>query len=75
VAVPAQRANPKLAAQTARRIEDDIIAAHWPVGQVLGSEAQLMERYDVSRAVLREAIRPSKSCAAACGKSKASRRI
>lgn len=57
MAVTAQRANPKLAAQTARRIEDDIIAAHWPVGQVLGSEAQLMERYDVSRAVLREAIR------------------
>lgn len=49
--------NPKLAAQTAHRIEDDIIAAQWPVGLVFGSEAQLMQRYGVSRAVLREAIR------------------
>jgi DNA-binding FadR family transcriptional regulator len=47
----------KLAAQTARRIEDDIVAAGWPVGEVIGSEADLMERYDISRAVLREAVR------------------
>ncbi len=47
----------KLAAQTARRIEDGIIAAGWPVGDVFGSEAELIRRYNVSRAVLREAIR------------------
>ena len=29
----------------------------WPVGQVLGSEAELLERYEVSRAVFREAVR------------------
>jgi DNA-binding FadR family transcriptional regulator len=47
----------KLAAQTARRIEDGIIAAGWPIDQVFGSESDLMHRYGVSRAVLREAIR------------------
>jgi DNA-binding FadR family transcriptional regulator len=47
----------KLAAQVAARIEADILAAGWPVGQVLGSEAELRERYGVSRAVFREAIR------------------
>ena len=47
----------KLAAQIASRIEADILAAGWPVGRVLGSESDLRERYGVSRAVLREAIR------------------
>jgi DNA-binding FadR family transcriptional regulator len=47
----------KLAAQIAAHIEADILAAGWPVGQVLGSETELRERYGVSRAVLREAIR------------------
>jgi len=47
----------KLAAYTARRIEDDIIAAGWPVGEVIGSEQELREKYGVSRAVLREAVR------------------
>src|SRR5438128_10233608 len=47
----------KLAAQVARRIENDIIDAGWPVGAVLGSESELLERYGVSRAVLREAVR------------------
>lgn len=47
----------KLAAQVAARIEGDILASGWPVGQVLGSEAELQERYGVSRAVFREAIR------------------
>ena len=43
--------------QLARRIEDEIVAAGWPVGERLGSEPELMERYGVSRSVLREAIR------------------
>jgi len=47
----------KLATQVARRIEDDIISAGWPVGAVLGSEQALVERYGVSRAVFREAVR------------------
>jgi DNA-binding FadR family transcriptional regulator len=47
----------KLAAQVADRIEADILAAGWPVGRVLGSESDLRERYGVSRAVFREAIR------------------
>jgi len=48
---------PKLAAQVARRIESDIIAAGWPVGELFGSETDLRARYGVSRAVLREAVR------------------
>lgn len=42
---------------TAGRIVDDVIALGWPVGAVLGSEAELLERYGVSRAVFREAVR------------------
>jgi len=41
----------------AERIEDEIIAAGWPVGTVLASEVELVERYGVSRAVFREAMR------------------
>jgi DNA-binding FadR family transcriptional regulator len=47
----------KRAAQIARLIEDDIVAAGWPIGTVLGSEAELIQRYAVSRAVFREAVR------------------
>ncbi|MBI5087964.1 MAG: FadR family transcriptional regulator [Actinobacteria bacterium] len=43
--------------QLAERIEEEIIGRGWPVGEVLGSEAELIERYGVSRAVFREAIR------------------
>jgi DNA-binding FadR family transcriptional regulator len=42
---------------TARLIFHDVTARGWPVGELLGSEAQLIERYGVSRAVLREAVR------------------
>jgi DNA-binding FadR family transcriptional regulator len=41
----------------ADRIIEDVIALGWPVGQVLGAEAELLERYVVSRAVFREAVR------------------
>jgi DNA-binding FadR family transcriptional regulator len=47
----------KRAELTARRILAEVTAAGWPVGTLLGSEAELIERYDVSRAVLREAVR------------------
>lgn len=47
----------RLAARVARRIEAEIVAAGWPVGELLGSEVQLQERYGVGRSVLREAVR------------------
>ena len=47
----------KLAAQVARRLEDEIIDRGWPVGEVLGSESELQGRFGVSRSVLREAVR------------------
>lgn len=47
----------KLAARVARQIEQDIVGSGWQVGTMLGSETELRERYQVSRAVLREAIR------------------
>lgn len=47
----------KLAARVARQIEADIARAGWPVGTVFGAETELRERYGVSRAVFREAIR------------------
>jgi len=46
-----------LATVIARRIVGDVIERGWPVGEVIGSESDLLERYGVSRAVLREAIR------------------
>lgn len=48
---------PTLAAVIARRLEDEIVSTGWPVGQVMGSETELLERFGVSRAVLREAVR------------------
>ncbi|TDC91579.1 FCD domain-containing protein [Actinomadura sp. 7K507] len=47
----------KLSELIAARIQDTIAAGGWPVGTLLGSEADLLERYDISRAVLREAVR------------------
>jgi DNA-binding FadR family transcriptional regulator len=47
----------KRASQIARRIEADVIRRGWPVGQSLGSEHALQQRYRVSRSVLREAVR------------------
>lgn len=54
---PEYAATGKLAARVARQIEQDVRRTGWPVGKVLGSETELRERYQVSRAVLREAIR------------------
>ncbi|HTW19378.1 MAG TPA: FCD domain-containing protein [Mycobacteriales bacterium] len=47
----------KLGEILAQHIEDEIISGDWPVGTVVGSEAELMARYGVSRAVFREAMR------------------
>jgi DNA-binding FadR family transcriptional regulator len=47
----------KLGETLAEKIENEIIAAGWQVGEVIGSEGELRNRYGVSRAVFREAIR------------------
>lgn len=47
----------KRASTLAATIESAIVSKGWPVGEILGSEAELIERYGVSRSVLREAIR------------------
>lgn len=47
----------KLAEIVASKIEQDVVDRGWPTGEVIGSEPDLLERYDVSRGVLREAIR------------------
>jgi len=52
-----QPPNQKLAAGIADDIEHYIIKRGWPVGEVIFSEAELMERYDASRAIIREAAR------------------
>ncbi|MCZ7528803.1 MAG: FCD domain-containing protein [Acidimicrobiia bacterium] len=61
---PSRRRLAQAVARSDKRAEDiaaqlfrQVTEAGWPVGQFLGSEAELMERYDVSRAVLREAVR------------------
>lgn len=47
----------KLAELLAATIGDDIAASGWQLGSVFGTETALLERYRVSRAVLREAVR------------------
>jgi len=47
----------KRAEAVASEIFGEIASSGWPVGQLLGSEPELVERYGVSRAVFREAVR------------------
>jgi DNA-binding FadR family transcriptional regulator len=47
----------KLASTIARHIEADIVRRGWTIGESLGSEHALQQRYGVSRSVLREAVR------------------
>ncbi|WP_026197774.1 FadR/GntR family transcriptional regulator [Sciscionella marina] len=49
--------NQRLAEKVAEQIEKDIISGGWVTGSVLGSASELIERYSVSRAVFREAVR------------------
>jgi DNA-binding FadR family transcriptional regulator len=51
------RPSHRLAESISSQIEKDVIDLNWPVGQVMGSERELIERYGVSRAVFREAVR------------------
>ena len=53
----AEPSGAKLAELVASRIHDEVVRRGWPVGLVLGSEADLLARHGVSRAVLREAVR------------------
>ncbi|WP_029137317.1 FadR/GntR family transcriptional regulator [Nakamurella lactea] len=48
---------PKRAAVLCAQIEDEIISANLGSGHLLGSESELSQRYDVSKAVVREAVR------------------
>jgi DNA-binding FadR family transcriptional regulator len=54
---PRRTERPKLAEVIAAEIEQDIVGRGWSVGELVGSEAQLLQKYGVSRAVLREAVR------------------
>ena len=47
----------RLAEVVAAEIEQQIIAEGWRVGEVFGSEPELIDRFQVSRAILREAAR------------------
>jgi DNA-binding FadR family transcriptional regulator len=40
------------------RLHREIVRRNWPIGTSLGTESELLERFDVGRNVLREAIRP-----------------
>jgi len=57
VAPPVDSRRAKVAGLAAERIIEDIIDRGWPVGEILGSEGELIERYGISRAVFREAVR------------------
>jgi DNA-binding FadR family transcriptional regulator len=54
---PGNTTEQKLAEVVARRIISEISDSGWTVGSVIGSESALLERFEVSRAVLREAVR------------------
>src|ERR1700744_1669776 len=56
-AKPTDAPKAKRASKVADRIVKDVIAGGWQVGQILGSAAELLARYQVSRAVFREAVR------------------
>lgn len=47
----------KSAARLSVKIQEHIVSLGWPVGELLGSERELIERYGVSRSILREAVR------------------
>jgi DNA-binding FadR family transcriptional regulator len=50
-------ARDKLAEVVASAVHDDIAAQGWQIGALFGTETELLARYEVSRSVLREAVR------------------
>ncbi len=54
---PGAREGAKFADVVARQIRSDVVARGWPVGAVIGTEPELLERFGASRATLREALR------------------
>ncbi len=46
----------KTAGRVVRQILDEVVMGGWTLGQLLGSEADLLDRYQVGRGVLREAV-------------------
>lgn len=57
IGLPQPTAGDKRGQGVAFQILEEVAEAGWPVGELLGSETELMQRYDVSRAVFREAVR------------------
>ncbi|MBB4774717.1 FadR/GntR family transcriptional regulator [Actinomadura livida] len=53
----AARPASKRAEQLAGKIEREIMRARWPIGELIGTEPELIERYGVSRGIFREAVR------------------
>src|SRR3546814_20452802 len=47
----------KLGEVVAERIVDEIVRCGWKEGEVLGTEADFMERFRISRATFRDAVR------------------
>src|SRR5690242_7845534 len=41
----------------AAQIEEDLICKGWPTGELYGSEAQLVDRFQVCKVVIREGVR------------------
>ena len=56
-AEPAADRADKRASMIARQIEAEIVRRGWAIGESLGSEQALQQRFCVSRSVLREAVR------------------
>ncbi|GAB2853474.1 FCD domain-containing protein [Actinocorallia aurea] len=54
---PAPDGDAKMSELLAVRIHNEVVHRGWPEGELLGTETELLARYGVSRAVLREAIR------------------
>src|ERR1700735_2300218 len=54
---PTDAPKAKRASKVADQIIKDVIAGGWQVGQILGSEAELLARYQGSRAGVRGAVR------------------
>jgi DNA-binding FadR family transcriptional regulator len=55
-ALDPQRHGSNLAAAVVAAIEEEIVRRGWPVGTVIATEAELLERFDVSSPVMRQAV-------------------